>query len=159
MIIAPLSELDATRNQSRNCSVNGAAFSVCQIHFKAPPRFMKKGLMLLTLIFSLVLPSCGPNEAELRTEMHSIDRELMALRNAAYRYQSQMNQAEFAAFIGSFATGYGITSGEGELAGEGVGTVIDAASDYDVASFSLEQIKQRQMELLKRRTVIVAKLG
>ena len=114
--------------------------------------------MLLTLLFSLLLPSCGPNESDLRAELQSIDHELVMLRNAAYRHQSQMNQAEFAAFIGSFATGYGITSGEDDLAGEGVGTVINAASDYDVASFSLEQIKQRQMELLKRRTVITVKL-
>lgn len=119
---------------------------------------MKKVLILLTLLFSLLVPSCGPNKSELRAELRSIDGELMLLRNAAYQHQSQMNQAEFAAFIGSFATGYGITSGEGELAGEGVGTVINAASDYDVASFSLEQIKQRQMELLKRRALIALKL-
>jgi hypothetical protein len=119
---------------------------------------MNQKLILIALLFSLILPSCGPSEAELRAELQSIDREMVMLRNAAYRHQSEMNQAEFAAFIGSFATGYGITSGEGDLTGEGVGTVIDAASDYDVASYSLEQIKQRQMELLKRRTVILGKL-
>jgi hypothetical protein len=119
---------------------------------------MKKNLILLILLFTMLIPSCGPSEAELRAELQSIDRELVMLRNAAYRHQSEMNQAEFAAFIGSFATGYGITSGEGDLTGEGVGTVIDAASNYDVASYSLEQIKQRQMELLERRTVIVGKL-
>lgn len=119
---------------------------------------MKKGLMLLTLLISLIIPSCGPNEAELRAELQSIDQEMMALRNAAYHHQSQMNQAEFAAFIGSFATGYGITSGEGDLAGEGISTVINADSNYDVASYSLEQIKSRQNELLKRRVVILSKL-
>jgi len=119
---------------------------------------MKKTLMLLTLLFSLMLPSCGPNKADLRAELQSIDHEMVMLRNAAYRYQSQMNQAEFASFIGGFATGYGITSGEGQLAGEGASTVINAASDHDVASYSLEQIKQRQMELIKRRALITLKL-
>lgn len=112
----------------------------------------------MTMLLAAILPSCGPSEAELRAELQSIDHEMVMLRNAAYRHQSQMGQAEFAAFIGSFATGYGITSGEGELAGEGVGTVISAASDYDVASYSLEQIKQRQMALMKRRVVITSKL-
>jgi hypothetical protein len=46
---------------------------------------MDKSLMLLTLLFSLILPSCGPNEAELRAEKQSIDRELMLPRNAAFR--------------------------------------------------------------------------
>ena len=119
---------------------------------------MKKNLILLTFLFSFLIQACGPNEAELRVELQAIDREMVMLRNAAYRHQSQMNQAELAAFIGSFATGYGITSGEGGIAGEGIGTVIDAASDYDVASYSLEQIKQRQMELIKRRVIITAKL-
>lgn len=118
---------------------------------------MKKNLFL-TLILSSLIAACGSNEAELRAELQSIDREMVMLRNAAYRHQSQMNQADFAAFIGLFATGYGITSGEGGVTGEGIGTVIDAASDYDVASYSLEQIKQRQMELLKRRVMITAKL-
>lgn len=119
---------------------------------------MKNPLILLTLLVSLILPSCGPNEADLRAELQAIDSEMVMLRNAAYRHQSEMSQAEFSAFIGSFATGYGITSGEGDIAGEGVGTVISAASDYDVASYSLEQIKERQVELLKRRLVILSKL-
>ena len=119
---------------------------------------MNKNLMLLTLILSFLNPSCGPNEAELRAELQAIDSEMVMLRNAAYRHQSEMSQAEFAALIGTFTTGYGITSGEGDVTGEGIGTVVGAASDYDVASYSLEQIKDRQMELLKRRTVIMSKL-
>lgn len=119
---------------------------------------MKNPLILLTLLVSLILPSCGPNEADLRAELQAIDSEMVMLRNAAYCHQSEMSQAEFSAFIGSFATGYGITSGERDIAGEGVGTVIGAASDYDVASYSLKQIKERQVELLKRRLVILSKL-
>jgi hypothetical protein len=119
---------------------------------------MKKHLLLLTLSFSILIPACGPSESELRTELQSIEGELMSLRNAAYRHQSEMSQAEFAAMMGGFATGYGITSGEGDLTGQGIGTVVDAASSYDVASYSLEQIKQRQMELLKRRAAIQLKL-
>ena len=106
-----------------------------------------------------MLQSCGgPNKSELRTELQSIDHELVVLRTAAYKYQSQMNQAEFATFIGSFATGYGATSGDRELVGEGVGTVIGASSDHDVASYSLDQIKQRQFQLMSRRSQILAKL-
>ncbi len=110
------------------------------------------------MLLAAMLASCGPNEAELRAELQAIDHEMVMLRNAAYRHQSEMSQAEFAALIGSFATGYGITSGEGGVAGEGIGTVVNAASNYDVASYSLEQIKQRQMELLKRRTIITKQL-
>lgn len=119
---------------------------------------MKRTAILIPFL-CLTLQSCGPNKAELRTELQSIDHELVILRNAAYRYQSQMNQAEFATFIGSFATGYGATSGDGELVGDGVGTVVEASGNYDVASYSLDQIKQRQAQLLTRRNQIVAKLN
>ena len=119
---------------------------------------MKNPLILLTLLVSLILPSCGPNEADLRAELQAIESEMVMLRNAAYRYQSQMSQAEFASFVGGLATGYGITTGEGELAGEGASTMINATSDHDVASYSLEQIKQRQIELIRRRTSIQLKL-
>lgn len=112
--------------------------------------------MCLAVFF--MAQACGPNKAELRAELQSIDGEMVMLRNAAYRHQSEMSQAEFSAFMGAFATGYGLTSGEGDITGEGIGTVVGAASEYDVASYSLEQIKQRQMELLKRRTVILGKL-
>ncbi len=119
---------------------------------------MKIPLLLLTLLLGLMQLSCGPSENELRAELRSIDGELMMLRNAAYQYQSQMSQAEFNAMIGSFATGYGITSGESGLAMDGAVTVAGAASNYDTASYSLEQIKRRQTELMKRRAFIVAKL-
>lgn len=119
---------------------------------------MKRTAILIPFL-CLTLQSCGPNKAELRAELQSIDHELVILRNAAYRYQSQMDQAEFATLIGSFATGYGATSGDGELVGDGVGTVVEASGNYDVASYSLDQIKQRQAQLLTRRNQIVAKLN
>jgi hypothetical protein len=46
---------------------------------------MKIGLMLLILALSLILPSFGPHEAELRAELRSIDHERMLPRNAAFR--------------------------------------------------------------------------
>ena len=52
----------------------------------------------------------------------------------------------------------GLPPGRATWPGRGIDTVIGAASDYDVASYSLEQIKQRQMELIKRRAVIRAQL-
>lgn len=114
--------------------------------------------MLLALMASFIFSACGPNKSELRAELQSIEHEMVMLRNAAYRYQSQMSQAEFASFVGGIATGYGITAGEGDLAGEGASTVINAASDYDVANYSLEQIKQRLIELGKRRVGLISKL-
>jgi len=119
---------------------------------------MKTPLILLTLLLPLMLPSCGPNEADLRVELQAIDSEMVMLRNAVYRHQSEMSQAEFAALIGTFTTGYGITSGDGDVTGEGIGTVVGAVSNYDIASYSLEQIKERQVEFLKRRLVILSKL-
>ena len=113
---------------------------------------------ILILLLSLGLSCCGPNEAELRAELQSIDSELVQLRTATYRYQSQMDQAEFASFIGSFAAGYGVTSGDASLAGDGVGTVIDAAGSHDVASYSLEQIKQRHAQLVTRRNQVVRQI-
>ena len=114
---------------------------------------------ILTVLLSLGLVCCGPNEADLRAELQSIDAELVQLRTAAYRYQSQMNQAEFASFIGSFAAGYGATSGDYGLAGDGAGTVIEAAGNHEVASYSLEQIKQRHSQLISRRNEVVRQLN
>ena len=73
---------------------------------------MKKNLILLTFLFSFLIQACGPNEAELRVELQAIDREMVMLRNAAYRHQAEMSQSEFATLMGGFATGYGITFGE-----------------------------------------------
>ncbi len=49
-------------------------------------------------------------------------------------------------------------SGDYGLAGDGVGTAIDATNQANAASYSLNQIKQRHDQLAKRRAEIVGKL-
>ncbi|MCH1409545.1 MAG: hypothetical protein L7V87_10960, partial [Verrucomicrobiales bacterium] len=66
--------------------------------------------------------------------------------------------AEADAFFGSFAVGYGATSGDFGIARDGYNTASQANHQYDVSSYSLTQLQSRQIELLKRRTVILGKL-
>jgi hypothetical protein len=118
---------------------------------------MKKAV-LVTLALAGLLAACGPSKSELRAELCAIDTELMSLRVAAEQHRAQMSQAEFDAFIGSFAAGFGAVSGDYGLAGDGVGTAIDATNQANAASYSLDQIKQRHDQLAKRRAEIVGKL-
>ena len=118
---------------------------------------MKFFILFLTAI-SLLVTSCGPSEEELRAELRAIDGELMAIRIAANRYRAQMNQAEVDAFFGSFAAGYGTTSGDYGLALDGVGTASAAMQQYDVSAYSLDQLYSRNMELMKRKLQIQQKL-
>jgi hypothetical protein len=118
---------------------------------------MKKAV-LVTLALAGLLAACGPSKSELRAELRAIDTELVSLRVAAEQHRAQMSQAEFDAFIGSFAAGYGAVSGDYGLAGDGVGTAIDATNQANAASYSLDQIKQRHDQLAKRRAEIVGKL-
>lgn len=118
---------------------------------------MKKSIIFV-LVLAVVLAACGPDKATLRAELHAIDTELMSLRVAAEQHRAQMSQAEFEAFIGSFAASYGAVSGDYGLAGDGVGTAINATNQANAASYSLDQIKQRHEKLAKRRAEIVGKL-
>jgi hypothetical protein len=116
-----------------------------------------KQILLIALAFLFV--ACGPDETQLHAELKSIDAEIVQLRIAAEQQRAQMDQAEFNAFIGSFAAGYGATSGDYELAKDGVGTAVDSSRQYDVSKYSHEQLKQRYEILAKRRTEIVAQLN
>jgi hypothetical protein len=113
---------------------------------------------LAVILLACLLSSCGPSESELRAELQSIDRELMELRTAAYRYQSEMGQAEFAAFISSFAAGYGAVTEDYQLAGDGVGGAYNAVKQHETSSYSLDQIRSRQQVLGKRRAEVMAQL-
>lgn len=116
---------------------------------------MKK---LSILLLAALLVSCGPSESELRAELQSIDSEMMAIRSAMNQHRSQMSQSEVEAFFGSFAVGYGATSGDYGLAGEGAIVANDAIRKYDTSSYSLEQLKERYLALGKRRMFVIHKL-
>ena len=113
---------------------------------------------LLPLLAALFLTACGPSESELRTELRQIDTELVAIQIAANQYQSQMSQAEFDAFWGSFAAGFGATTGDYGLAGEGLSAATSAAHQYDLSAYSLDQLQARYAILAKRRAEILATL-
>jgi hypothetical protein len=122
-----------------------------------------KTVMKLAIIASLVVaaclvPSCGPGEKELRAELKTIDAEILSLQIAARQYQSQMSQADFDAFIGSFAAGFGAVTGDGELAIDGSGTALDAAQQARAAGYSLDQISQRFDALSARQREILKDL-
>jgi hypothetical protein len=113
---------------------------------------------VLLFAFTFLFIACGPDKSQLRTELQAIDAEMVQLRMAAEQQRAQMDQAEFNAFIGSFAAGYGATSGDYELARDGVGTAVESSHQYDVSKYSHGQLKQRYEVLSKRRTEIVAQL-
>ncbi|MES2657193.1 MAG: hypothetical protein V4689_01175 [Verrucomicrobiota bacterium] len=114
---------------------------------------------LIILAIAFLIASCGPNKGQLRSELQSVESEMLELRIAAEQHRAQMDQAEFQAFIGSFAAGYGTTSGDYELASDGAGTAVRSSRQYDASSYSLDQLKQRYVALAKRRTEIVAQLN
>jgi hypothetical protein len=119
--------------------------------------FMKKSIIAIILLVA-VLAACGPDKAKLRTELQSIDTELVQIRAVADQYRARMSAAEFDAFVGSFAAGYGAVSGDYQLAGDGVGTAVESAIQYDASSISLDQLKQRYDQLAKRRAELVSQL-
>jgi hypothetical protein len=117
-----------------------------------------KLLHLVPLLAALLLSACGPSESELRSELREIDGELVAIQVAMTQHRSQMSQSEIDAFLGSFAAGYGSTTGDYGLAGEGISAASDALRQYDVSSYSLDQLQTRFLKLGKRRTIILSKL-
>jgi hypothetical protein len=114
---------------------------------------------ILLIAFAFLFLACGPNKTQLRAELQSIESEMVSLRIAAEQHRAQMDQAEYDAFIGSFAAGYGATSGDYGLAGDGAGTVVRSSRQYDASSYSLDQLKRRYETLAKRRAEIVTQLN
>ncbi|MCW1922637.1 hypothetical protein OKA05_08730 [Luteolibacter arcticus] len=125
---------------------------------KSKSRSIMKKSIIVILVLAAVLAACGPDKAKLRAELQSIDAELVQIRSVAGQYRARMSAAEFDAFVGSFAAGYGAVSGDYQLAGDGVGTAVESALQYDASSISLDQLKQRHEQLAKRRTEIVPQL-
>ena len=114
---------------------------------------------LLPLLVACLMTACGPSESELRAELSRINAQMMSLNIAAQQHRAQMSQAEFDAFIGSFAAGYGAVSGDYELAGDGATTAYQSSQQYDASSYSLDQLKQRFDTLAERRLEIIKDLN
>lgn len=123
----------------------------------SPTSIMKKSIITV-IALAAILAACGPNKAKLRTELQSIDAELVQIQATAGHYRDRMSAAEFDAFIGSFAAGYGAMTGDFELAGDGVDTAVWSVSDHGNSSASLKQLKQRHDQLAKRRGEIMSQL-
>ncbi|RYD24359.1 MAG: hypothetical protein EOP88_00510 [Verrucomicrobiaceae bacterium] len=117
---------------------------------------MKPIPTLLTV--ALLSASCGSNEAKLRSELESVDAELLHVSLAAEQHQAAMNEAEAGVYLGSFAAGYGATAGDINLAGEGIDTALQSTNRYETSSRSLEHLRQRQETLSRRRAEIVGQL-
>src|SRR5688572_6965201 len=50
---------------------------------------------ILLIAFAFLFVACGPDKARLRTELQSIEAEMVQLRIAAEQQRAQMDQAEF----------------------------------------------------------------
>ena len=109
---------------------------------------------LVPLVGSLLVACGGPNEAELRAELQQIEGEMMQLEMMAYEFQSRMSQAEWQTFLGGFAAGFGLTSGNDQLTYSGGNAIAGASGDYDRARFNLQQIQGRYNQLAQRRIEI-----
>lgn len=117
-----------------------------------------KQMKPLVLLFACSLASCGPSDSELRAELSTINSELMRLNIAAQQHQEQMNNANLDVLIGSFAAGYGATSGDFGLAGQGADAAYRGANQASSADYSLSQIRERQNALSRRRAEILRDL-
>lgn len=116
---------------------------------------MKFPIILILISF---LVSCGPDRAQLRAELSSIESELAQISSAAQQHRSAMSEAEVDSFIGSFAAGYGAVSGDGDLVGDGAATAARSIQQYDHSSDSLEQLRRRYDSLSKHRDTILSVL-
>ena len=115
-------------------------------------------LLSLPLFFILLVASCRPSQEQLRSELREIDSELLSIQIAMNQHQSQMNQAEVEGLVGSFAAGYGATSGDYALAADGTIATSEAIRKYDVSTFTLQQLQARYFELTRERTLLATKL-
>lgn len=57
--------------------------------------------IIILLAYLLLITACGRDPAQLRSELQSIDSEMLQLRIAAQKHRAQMDEAEFNTFIGS----------------------------------------------------------
>lgn len=121
---------------------------------------MKQALTVIALcVLTILLPSCGgPGKAELRQELQLIEGEMFQLNILAQNLRSQMNQAEWESFFGSFAAGYGAVRGDRVLTFQGGGTTLNATGNYNRANYNLQQVSARWGVLSKRRSQILKKL-
>jgi hypothetical protein len=105
---------------------------------------------------ALLLSACGgPSKAELRAELQQIEAEMMQLEMMAYDARSRMSQADWQNFLGGFAAGFGVVSGDDNMALTGGHAIAGATGDYDRARFNLQQIQGRYNQLAQRRFEIL----
>jgi len=116
---------------------------------------MKFIAFILPLVLVIILASCGPNKGQLRSELRAVETEMMQITLVAKQQQARMSQAQYQAFIGSFAAGFGAVSGDYDLAGDGVDTAVESNRQVDVSSYSLDQLSRRYNALAQRRAEIV----
>lgn len=120
---------------------------------------MKQSTLLSIILFFLLgLASCGPSKEEIIQEIRQIDHEMQMLVAASSRHYQNAQNAELQALLGSFATGYGATSGDYGLAMDGLGTASNASATYDYSRASVDQIYQRAQQLMNRRAELMSKL-
>ena len=112
-----------------------------------PTPNMKTLTLLIIAVIAIPLSGCGPDKNQLRQRLGRVEMEMQQLQSLAYAQKSRMNQADFDAFIGGFAIGYGATSGDGQLAYEGGQTIGQAWGDSQNAQMSLDQIRSRYNQL------------
>lgn len=101
---------------------------------------------------------CGPNKAQLRTELQQVEAEMTQLYWTAESLKSQMSQAQWQQFFGGFAATYGTFDGNGQLALQGTGVAVEGIGTYDRANMNLQQVQQRFMALDIRRNEIMNQL-
>lgn len=89
---------------------------------------------LILPILVLFVVCCGRSQSQLRTDLRSIESEMSRIASAARDCQSVMDQSGFDSFVGSFAAGYGVTSGDADLAFDGAATAVSSESRYASAS-------------------------
>lgn len=142
-------------NQYRKNHTPSAAIGV---NMGQPTPNMKTLALLIIAIIAIPLSGCGPDKNQLRQRLGRVEMEMQQLQSLAYAQKSRMNQADFAAFIGGFAFGYGATSGDGQLAYEGGSVISQAADESQNARMSLDQIRSRYNQLAAERESIIGKL-
>ncbi|MES2438568.1 MAG: hypothetical protein V4584_05865 [Verrucomicrobiota bacterium] len=118
-----------------------------------------KSIILCILAIALTLVACGPNKAKLNAELGAVEGEMISIQNAASRYEAEMGKAGVNAVFGLLAGAQGLDNGNYREAAQGANSAIDAGYDADLASKSLDQLKQRYGQLATRRAEILKLLN
>ena len=116
-------------------------------------------IILCILAVALTLVGCGPNKARLSAELGAVEGEMINIQNAASRHEAEMGKAGVNAVFGLLAGAQGLDNGNYQQAAQGANSAIDAGTNADLTSKSLDQLKQRYNQLATRRTEILRLLN